>query len=115
MYQEKNKEKKTCIEGEQNNDEAKWETDEEILQEDCPAPYEQGSYGMRKWAGYGFPECYLVGGSPETFARRRRIYDDYVNGLRPRSDAPESSKQASHQITLKKYVEKEKEEGSGVD
>jgi hypothetical protein len=60
----------------------KWETDEEILKDDSKPPY-YSFYAMKKWAGYGFPECYAVKAYPKKYAQRQRIYNDYVKGLRP--------------------------------
>ena len=77
----------------------KWETDEEILRGDSKPPYDN-AYAMQKWAGYGFPEGYMAKGCPEKYARRRRIYQDYLNGLRPRGD---KTRQGNHQITLRKF------------
>jgi len=81
----------------------KWETDEEILQGDYPPPYDRGSYAMQKWAGLGFPEGYMAKANPEKYDRRRRIYRDYLNGLRPTKE--DTAYARAHQIKLKKYLE----------
>ena len=101
-------EEKNTSKKEPSQEEEVWETDEIILKGDAIPPYRSGSYAMQKWAGYGFPEGYMAKANPEKYARRRRIYQDYVNGLRPRRKSRESSELASHQITMKKFVEKEK-------
>ena len=86
-------------------DSGKWETDEEILQGDSMPPYHD-PYSMQKWAGYGFPECYLVKCDPEMYARRRRIYRDYRDGLRPLREKTVGV----HQIRMRNFLEGEKEE-----
>jgi len=90
-------------------EEEKWETDEEILQGDYLPPY-YSSYSMQKWAGNGFPECYARAHEPEKYVRRRRIYRDYVNGLRPLLGSIGDSMLGTHQIALKKFLKRVDEE-----
>ena len=92
-------------------EEEKWETDEEILQGDYLPPY-YSSYAMQKWAGYGFPDGYAAKAEPEKYARRRRIYNDYVDGLRPLLGSIGDYMLGTHQIALKKFLKRvDKETG----